>query len=60
MKVADLAIVLKRSEQGPNFDGVVKHVLTKSLLVLKPPQEVSQRIAKMQSRGWTIEYPMGT
>jgi hypothetical protein len=50
-------VVLKRPEQGPTLAGVVEHVRTKSLLVLKPPQEVSARIQKMQDRGWTVMYP---
>jgi len=54
---ANPLMTLKRPEQGPTMEGVLAHVRSQTLLVLKPPQEVSDRITKMKSRGWAVEYP---
>jgi len=48
---------LKRPKQSGPLDEVVGHAVAKTLVVLKPANEVSARIAKMQSRGWTCEFP---
>jgi hypothetical protein len=50
------AISLKRPEQGPPQQEVLQHVEQKSLLVLKPANEVAGRITKMQQRGWSVSF----
>jgi|688.fasta_scaffold1717431_2 hypothetical protein len=57
LKVHHGRIVLKRPEQGPSLAEVLEHIDSKSLVVLKPVNEVALRISKMQSRGWKIVFP---
>jgi hypothetical protein len=57
LKAQQGKIALKRPEQGPSQAEVLQHVDSKSLVVLKPVNEIALRIQKMQARGWKIVFP---
>ena len=43
--------------QGRDRNQILSNCRVKTLLVLKPAQEVTARIDKMKQRGWAVTFP---
>ena len=44
--------------EGRSLIQILSNCRLKSLLVLKPAQDVTARIDKMRNRGWAIDFPV--